>query len=165
MFGKASSSAAGSSPGANQRSSATSSAGVGLSTDDARSPAEVERRVPVLSVAIGDGADETARLDLEARLLTKLPPQRVERLLELVHEAAEDVPLARRRARARDGRAGHGPSSSSTSPQMAGAGFAYTTSPQAGHRTAPSSGRSSARQRGQPIHPSSSLTIVRRMTA
>jgi hypothetical protein len=69
----------------------------GLTRDDPGRPAEIEGRVPVLSVPVRHGTDEANRLDLETRLLTELPPERVERLLELVHEAAEDVPLARGR--------------------------------------------------------------------
>src|SRR5215211_1206207 len=68
--------------------------GDGLSRGDVRAPVEVERRPArsILAVPVDPYADELLRLDLQRRLLAQLAPDRVERVLVLVDEAAREVP-------------------------------------------------------------------------
>jgi hypothetical protein len=59
-----------------------------------RGPVQVQRvlATAVFSVAVHPDADEAFGLDVETRLLAELAPDRVERVLALVHEAAGEVP-------------------------------------------------------------------------
>jgi hypothetical protein len=79
--------------------------GYGLTCSGARGPVQVERvlTAAVLAVTVHPDADETLRLDVEARLFSQLALECVEWVLALVHEAAGQVPpaLVRRAGAAR----------------------------------------------------------------
>ena len=91
----ASSSGAGSSSGANQRSSVD--VVPARSSPPAGRASQVSDSTLRSSVRLHPDAEELDRLDLEAGLLAQLAAERVERVLVLLEEAAGNVPAGRAR--------------------------------------------------------------------